>query len=164
MADRTTTVTIQGLDTLINRLKRGSKNIGKIAGQGLKPLADDTVSGVKQRITEAPRVDLGVLRDGIYADNQSRTGWAKFVIRPSDQADRYAIFVEENTRPHWPPIDAIQGWADRHGIPAFLVARKISKEGTTGIHMFAEEYKIVLQKAHAVEARIGKRILVELAP
>jgi hypothetical protein len=42
----------------------------------------------------------------------------------------YAEFVETGTRPHWPPLAALQGWADRHGIPAFLVARAIAEHGT----------------------------------
>ncbi len=43
---------------------------------------------------------------------------------------KYALFVHEGTRPHFPPIDAIEPWARRHGIPAFLVARSIARKGT----------------------------------
>lgn len=42
----------------------------------------------------------------------------------------YAIFVHEGTRPHFPPLAAIEGWADRHGIPPYLVARSIASKGT----------------------------------
>ena len=47
----------------------------------------------------------------------------------------YAPFVEFGTRPHWPPLKALQPWARRHGFPpgnrgAFLVARKIAQKGT----------------------------------
>ena len=44
----------------------------------------------------------------------------------------YAPYVEYDTRPHWPPIDALQLWAERHGTSAFLVARAISQRGTKG--------------------------------
>lgn len=43
---------------------------------------------------------------------------------------KYAIYVHEGTRPHWPPIEAITPWAKRHGIEPFLVARSIAKHGT----------------------------------
>ena len=48
---------------------------------------------------------------------------------------RYAPYVELGTRPHWPPLAALQPWAQRHGFPkgkqgAFLVARAISRKGT----------------------------------
>lgn len=75
----------------------------------------------------------------------------------------YAIFRHEGTRPHWPPQIAIQQWVIRKGIikmenkpitrsrlrsgkkssvdsatkqiisTAFLIARKISRRGTTGL-------------------------------
>lgn len=64
----------------------------------------------------------------------------------------YAPFVHEDTRPHWPPIAAIQAWVHRKGLGgtvkgqgrikrasasversiAFLIARKISRRGTKG--------------------------------
>jgi HK97 gp10 family phage protein len=47
----------------------------------------------------------------------------------------YAPYVEFGTKPHWPPLSAMQPWAKRHGFPAgrrgaFLVARAISRRGT----------------------------------
>lgn len=46
----------------------------------------------------------------------------------------YAGYVDQGTRPHWPPPQALAGWAARHGIPAFLVGRKIAEEGTEATH------------------------------
>ena len=43
---------------------------------------------------------------------------------------RYGGFVDKGTKPHWPPLRAIEGWAKRHGIPPFLVARAIARKGT----------------------------------
>lgn len=44
---------------------------------------------------------------------------------------RYGLFVERGRRPgRYPPIAAIAGWARRHGIPPFLVARAIARKGT----------------------------------
>lgn len=48
-------------------------------------------------------------------------------------------FREEDTRPHWPPFgkgSSLANWAEARGIPPFLVARKISRFGTTGNHIF----------------------------
>lgn len=44
----------------------------------------------------------------------------------------YGPYAHEDTRPHWPPIAALEGWAKRHGISAFLVARAIARRGTKG--------------------------------
>lgn len=63
----------------------------------------------------------------------------------------YWQFLEEGTKPHWPPSDAIAKWIevkpvlprpDGNGrIPtpkqlAFLISRKIANEGTQGTHGF----------------------------
>lgn len=63
----------------------------------------------------------------------------------------YWQYVEEGTRPHWPPSSAILNWVeikpviprpDGNGrIPspkqlAFLISRKIAKHGTEGSHDF----------------------------
>lgn len=42
----------------------------------------------------------------------------------------YAADVELGTPPHVVPIAELQGWADRHSIPAALVARAIAEHGT----------------------------------
>ncbi len=43
---------------------------------------------------------------------------------------KYAPYMELGTRPHWPPISALEVWARRHGTSAFLVARAIARRGT----------------------------------
>lgn len=50
----------------------------------------------------------------------------------------YAKFIHDGTKPHWPPLEAITGWANRHGIPPFLVARSIANKGTKGRPFFTE--------------------------
>lgn len=45
----------------------------------------------------------------------------------------YAPFVELGTKPHWPPVGALEVWARRHGTSAFLVARAISRRGTKAV-------------------------------
>lgn len=55
----------------------------------------------------------------------------------------YAPHVEFGTRPHWPPLSALQPWARRHGFPAgrrgaFLVARAIARRGTKARRMFQQ--------------------------
>ena len=62
---------------------------------------------------------------------------------------KYAESVEFGTRPHWPPQDPILYWVQHKlGITgpeavavAFLIARKISRKGTKGAHMFDDAFK-----------------------
>lgn len=72
---------------------------------------------------EAP-VDMGFLRG-----TGMQTSFTPLVGK-LENASPYAFYVHEGTKPHWPPMAAIKPWADRHGIPAFVVARSIAKKGT----------------------------------
>ena len=73
----------------------------------------------------------------------------------------YWKYVEEDTRPHWPPPSAILRWVEikpvipypdaKGRIPsprslAFLIGRKISREGTTGSHDFRDSREAVLTR------------------
>lgn len=47
---------------------------------------------------------------------------------------RYAAAAENGSIPHFPPVSALQQWAERHGANAFVIARAISRKGTKGSH------------------------------
>jgi hypothetical protein len=60
----------------------------------------------------------------------------------------YALFVHEDTRPHWPPLSAMQPWAKRHGFPegdagAWLVGSKIAHQGTAGVPFLTDALRAV---------------------
>lgn len=72
----------------------------------------------------------------------------------------YGVFIHEDTKPHWPPLNKIQKWVRLKGLAgrystkthkrlgkkmdqhqedrqiAFLIARKIARKGTKGIKFF----------------------------
>ena len=42
----------------------------------------------------------------------------------------YAVYIESGARPHMPPVDALEGWAKRHGFDsAWPIALAIAKRG-----------------------------------
>lgn len=50
---------------------------------------------------------------------------------------KYALGVEKGTAPHWVPTEQLKPWADKKGIPVFLVQRSIAKKGTRAQPFFA---------------------------
>lgn len=82
---------------------------------------------VQARARRLCPVDEGRLRSSIQVGfgNDSRGHFVKVGTDVS-----YAIYVHEGTRPHWPPVLALGGWAQRHNIAAFLVARAVARHGT----------------------------------
>lgn len=81
---------------------------------------------------------------GAVQDERGRSIGEVFLAPPADQ---YGLFVEVGTQPHFPPPGALLGWVRRRlGIAAerqvrevaFLIGRKIARQGTQG-HFFFEK-------------------------
>lgn len=94
-------------------------------------------SGARER---AP-VDRGRLRNSIMRDidpglipRRAAVGTDVF----------YAPYVHEGTRPHWPPVSALRGWARRHGMNPYLVARAIARRGTKPRPFLREAFEAAL--------------------
>lgn len=126
-----------------------------------------TTRGQKPRLMDIPDSALHVERE--------QDGYVVSI-----DLNDYWKYVENDTRPHWPPRAAILEWVrikplvprpDRKGrIPtqeqlAYLVSRKIAREGTTGNHAFAKTQdallgfyipKIEEALGHALEGYIRK--------
>lgn len=100
---------------------------------------------------EAP-VDRGFLRG---AAMQTKFGNLTGLLKNTAP---YAFWIHEGTRPHFPPLRAIEPWARRHGIPAFLVARKIARDGTKGVPFF----DIAIDKTKTKVDNIFDRALVDI--
>ena len=83
-------------------------------------------------------------------------------------ADRYGLFVEVGTRPHFPPPAALEGWVRRRlGITgnrevrevAFLIGRKIARAGTPGRLFFERALANNESRVVAIlEEEIGKAV------
>lgn len=94
---------------------------------------------IRRFLEKSGRTVEGAAKENVVVD----TGRLRSSITTKVETDRaivgsnvkYAPYVEFGTRPHFPPLSAMQPWARRHGFPAgmrgaFLVARKIAKRGT----------------------------------
>jgi len=123
-------IRVEGVEELVEDFTNAKHIIDRRAKAYLNDLGGWGVGRAKAYTLDAGAVDLGELVQGLHHKTKSTSqGW-ETTIRPSDEADKYAIYVERGTRPHFPPISKLQGWADRHGIPVWAVAKKIAREGT----------------------------------
>ena len=115
---------------------------------GLKELVQivrDVTLGAQRDARSGVQVDQGILRASIQAEIITRDTVIKGVTGSNLT---YAVYAEEGTRAHWPPPGALAGWARRHGIPEFLVARSIARKGTKGrwfIRKAFEKWKPIFQ-------------------
>ena len=78
-------------------------------------------------------VDTGRLRAGM-TDEVRESG--NEIIGVVGNNVEYAPFVEHGSSPHFPPVAAVAGWANKRGLSPFAVARGIAKHGTKAHRMF----------------------------
>jgi len=133
-------IEIHGLDELHAAFKRANE---AVTSEGKRYLREWSIYGVKQvqlHTLNAGAVDTNELIQGIHYDIRPTASGLESTIKPSTQADKYAVYVEHGTKPHTPPASALQGWADRHGIPVWAVIRKIQREGTEARHMWRDGF------------------------
>lgn len=95
--------------------------------------------------------DTGILRGAIatkVTQGVSATHLVQGEVFTGRQAP-YALYVEEGTRPHFPPRAPLEAWARRKlgdGRLWFVVARAIARRGTRARHMFRDALRIVQPK------------------
>lgn len=105
------------------------------------------------------------LRDTIHAQPAQVSG--KRVWGVMGTPAEHGVPVEMGTKPHFPPIDPLQFWAEQvlgvdtsvsRGV-AWAIAIKISKKGTKGAHMFEANFEDNRGRVEAILARIPDDIV-----
>lgn len=113
------TVTIEGVEAL----RRALSDPELVAGP-VRDFLQRSAFTVEARAKQAVPVDTGRLRASIT----TRVEPLRAIVGSNLI---YAAFVEFGTRPHMPPVSALQPWARRHGFASpWPLARAIAARGT----------------------------------
>lgn len=115
---------INGLPDLERRLK----NLVGLPVLVIVPILAKWALKIQSMARRTVAVDQGVTRASILT---AFTGRGLTAEVGSDQ--KAAVWLEEGTRPHFPPPDALIPWVKRHGLPPgteWAIARKIAQRGT----------------------------------
>ncbi|WP_306553396.1 hypothetical protein [Acidovorax sp.] len=147
--------------------------------QGLRDAPEYTDRVLQEAMTEAtllvqrewqenlPRVS-GLTARSITSDVASTPAGVLGVVSSSQPN---ALFLELGTRPHMPPVAAIEPWVKAVlGIRepkevkrvAFLVARKIAREGTPAQHPMARAVQSTEGQVIAMFERAAAKVAVHL--
>ena len=123
----------------------------------LQDLAKDIETNYKESLEKHDRVASGDLLRSIHSEVEVKGTTYAVVLNLAD----YWKYVEEDTKPHWPPKDAIDRWIfikpvvprpDGNGnLPtpeqlSFLIRRKIAEDGTEGTHDLRDTKADILPK------------------
>ena len=101
-------------------VEKSRKVKGEVYASGI-----DVQREARERLRERGTWDLGNLANSILVDRTE--GGMVSEIGPTAP---YGHYVEYGTKPHFPPPDALEGWAKRHGFDsAWPICKAIAKRG-----------------------------------
>lgn len=118
------TVEVMGTEVVAERMRKAGPEAQKLISKAIHKYALEIANEAKRRVP----TDTGRLKSAIRAEFPKDL---EAKIGPTGADVHYGPYVEFGTRPHFPPVSALESWARRHKIPsAFLVARAIGMRGT----------------------------------
>ncbi len=146
---------IEGLDELITVM--GDPNL---VGEPTRIAFTDSVLILEGAVKENMPVDTGRARQTVTHEVDT-SQIPDFALVGSNV--EYVKYLETGTKPHWPPLSALQPWARRHGFPpgragAFLVAKAIARSGTKARRMFETAFTEKKADIDRIMERIGVQI------
>jgi len=118
------TIEIKGLDKLKEKMKDLSDIVVR---QQMERTMYRSTEMIKNRARELVPVDTGNLRRSIRDIVQVGEREIKGIIGPTEP---YGAPVEFGARPHFPPVGALERWANKRGINPWALAVSISRKGT----------------------------------
>jgi len=119
------TVTTVGLEEVRKEILRMSRRQRERMRKETYATGLDVQRKAKEKLKSMKAWDLGNLANSIMADMLA----GGEIVEVGPEAP-YGICVEYGTRPHFPPPDALEGWARRHGFEsAWPICKAISERG-----------------------------------
>lgn len=137
----------------ILNLDKAKKSLGELPELLRKNVASSLQKSAYQLLAAASRktpVDTGRLRASLNV-HKSRDGLTVSVGTPL----KYGVYVHQGTRPHFPPVNALRGWANRHNINPYLVSRAIARRGTKARRFLKDPLD---QMRHKIKSNINKAV------
>ena len=141
------TVTIHGLEAAQAKLRQVSRDLrGDPIVKGMKQATKLVLRDARANAPKDTGTLQGSLVENIYLEGMTVVGVVGTPIK-------YAPFVELGSAPHFPPLEAVEGWAARHGTTAIAVARAVAAHGTKARKFMQRAFEMNESK---IEDLIGK--------
>lgn len=129
----------------LDKLEKRFRDAPDKFNEAMKEFLNGGVLIVERRVKELTPVNTGTLRSSIGHEIRGNGAEMQGIV---GTAQKYAPFVELDTKPHWPPFRPISFWVKRKlgvsGQALYAVTRgvqrKIARRGTKGAHMFERAF------------------------
>lgn len=138
----------------------------------IEKVANDFVATYRQQVIDSGHFASGRLNDSLSAQVWLHDDSVTVTI----DGEAYAKYLNNGTRPHFPPVDKILEWVrikpvlprpmSNGKLPterqlAFLIARKISREGTPATHILEDtlkDFDFVNKLKQTIQDELGRQI------
>lgn len=151
MAQTVVGIKIEGLAELEGRFR----DAPGVVESEIKRAMNRSVQRVLADVKRETPVDTGRLRSSITGRTEGSGAEIRGIVGTNV---KYAAYVEFGTRPHWPPIKALEVWARRHGTTAYQVALGIARHGTRAREMFRKGLESNVEWIKGEFEEVGERI------
>jgi HK97 gp10 family phage protein len=142
---------IRGLKEVQAKMEQVVKDLN--GAPYLNAMRDATLIVTRDAKRNAP-VDTGRLRASITPEVKQRWLTTQGVVGSNV---KYAPYVELGTRPHWPPLGAIQGWVHRKGLAGVYSIKTHRRVGGKAQQQ-SEDRQIAFLISRAIAARGTKPV------
>jgi hypothetical protein len=156
-------VEIRGYEEVEANLKRVGRDLtGSPMEKGMGEAALFLTRAVKANFVayESPEVggvDTGITRASITPEVRA---YGKVVEGVVGSNLISAAVQETGSKPHWPPLAALEVWARRHGTTAYVVARAIARRGNIARKQFSRALNDNRDKiVKILEMTVGKIVM-----
>lgn len=150
------TLEVKGSAELQQRFLQSPQAVAAEVHNGLQEALLLIESDARRRVPADTRQLMGSITSRVSGTGISLIG----EVGPSKA---YGLFVEKGTKPHWPPLKALEGWARRHGTSPYLVALGISRHGTRAQPFMQPALEKNLGRIEAIFSRLGASIVSRLS-
>jgi phage gpG-like protein len=137
---------------LIELQRKAAQMVRDLQGEPILNAMRDSVLLIQREARINAPVDTGRLRASITPEIRSEPG---AIIGVVGSNVTYAAPIELGTRAFFPPTAALEVWARRHGMSAFVVARAISRRGLAARRYLGRAFEDATER---IKARFEKAL------
>ena len=149
------TLRLEGAPELVRALARAPEALAQEEGRAMTASLLLVEADARRNVAHDTRQLMNSITHRVREEPRGLVGQ----VGPSA---RYGLYVERGSRPHFPPVAALRGWARRHGVSPYAVQRAIGRRGTRARPFLLPAFEKNVARIIRLFAAAGARVVVRI--